>query len=74
MLTPPPSQRWKDSDREDFLDDFGSDEAEGGGGIWTPPGQVGGGGWGEWGGEWGSCGVGEGDSGGPGEGNGVLRG
>ncbi|XP_074991030.1 PDZ domain-containing protein 4 isoform X2 [Calonectris borealis] len=34
-------QRWKDSDREDFLDDFGSDE-EGElrqRGPWTPPGQ-----------------------------------
>ncbi|XP_075594787.1 PDZ domain-containing protein 4 [Balearica regulorum gibbericeps] len=41
LLARPESQRWKDSDREDFLDDFGSDED---GelrqrGAWTPPGQ-----------------------------------
>ncbi|KAM9258614.1 LOW QUALITY PROTEIN: PDZ domain-containing protein 4-like, partial [Morus bassanus] len=41
LLARPESQRWKDSDREDFLDDFGSDED---GelrqrGPWTPPGQ-----------------------------------
>ncbi|KAM6228610.1 LOW QUALITY PROTEIN: PDZ domain-containing protein 4-like [Spheniscus humboldti] len=40
LLARPESQRWKDSDREDFLDDFGSDED---GelrqrGPWTPPG------------------------------------
>ncbi|XP_065509424.1 PDZ domain-containing protein 4 isoform X2 [Caloenas nicobarica] len=41
LLARPESQRWKDSDREDFLDDFGSDE-EGElrqRGPWTPPGQ-----------------------------------
>lgn len=38
LLARPDSQRWKDSDREDFLDDFGSDEAEGGGGHLDPPG------------------------------------
>ncbi|XP_057254576.1 PDZ domain-containing protein 4-like, partial [Pezoporus wallicus] len=41
LLARPESQRWKDSDREDFLDDFGSDED---GDVrqrrpWSPPGQ-----------------------------------
>ncbi|XP_072705031.1 PDZ domain-containing protein 4 [Ciconia boyciana] len=44
LLARPESQRWKDSDREDFLDDFGSDED---GelrqrGPWTPRGRYGG--------------------------------
>ncbi|NXV57255.1 PDZD4 protein, partial [Molothrus ater] len=34
-------QRWRDSDREDFLDGFGSDEDGEVRGAWTPPGQVG---------------------------------
>lgn len=43
LLARPDSQRWKDSDREDFLDDFGSDEEgelQQRGGAWTPPGQA----------------------------------
>ncbi|XP_071657311.1 PDZ domain-containing protein 4 [Patagioenas fasciata] len=39
LLARPDGQRWKDSDREDFLDDFGSDEERELGGPWTPPGQ-----------------------------------
>ncbi|NXX25497.1 PDZD4 protein, partial [Nicator chloris] len=35
----PLPQRWKDSDREDFLDEFGSDEEGELRGAWTPPGQ-----------------------------------
>ncbi|XP_061198592.1 PDZ domain-containing protein 4-like [Neopsephotus bourkii] len=41
LLARPESQRWKDSDREDFLDDFGSDE-DGDARqrrAWSPPGQ-----------------------------------
>ncbi|XP_014118102.1 PREDICTED: PDZ domain-containing protein 4 [Pseudopodoces humilis] len=39
LLARPESQRWKDSDREDFLDEFGSDEEGELRGAWTPPGQ-----------------------------------
>ncbi|XP_077645777.1 PDZ domain-containing protein 4 [Lonchura striata] len=43
LLARPESQRWKDSDREDFLDEFGSDEEPELRGAWSPPGQPGGG-------------------------------